>query len=56
MSKQNKWLMLGILLLCAVACYAVGFIAGVIAFVAIGVILELLFWLGVFRKFQKLEK
>ncbi len=56
MSKQNKWLMLGILFLCALVCYAVGFIVGAIAFVVIGAILELAFWIGVFRKFQKLKK
>jgi hypothetical protein len=56
MGKQNRWLLLGILALCAIACYAVGFISGVIVFIAIGAILELSFWFGVFRKFQKLKK
>ncbi len=56
MSKQNKWRMLGLLALCAIVCYAVGFIGGAIAFVAIGAILELAFWFGVFRKFQNLKK
>ncbi len=56
MNKQNRWVLLGILFLCAIACYAVGLIGGAIAFITIGAILELLFWFGVFRKFQKLKK
>ncbi len=52
MRKQNQWLILLLLALCAIACYAVGFIAGVVVLVAIGAILELSFWVGVIRKFR----
>jgi hypothetical protein len=55
MSRQNRLQLLGILALCAIACYTVGLIAGAVLFIAIGAIFELSFWFGVFRKFQKLK-
>jgi hypothetical protein len=56
MRSPNRWLILGILALCAIACYAVGLIAGVVVLVAIGAILELSFWVGVFRNFIRAKK
>ena len=49
MDEQKKSLILGIWLLCAIACYLVGFAAGAIVVVAIGAVFELTFWIVGFR-------
>jgi uncharacterized membrane protein len=56
MIKQNKSLILGLLLLCAIACYLFGFVVGAIALVAIGAVLELTFWVVGFRTSEKQTK
>ena len=56
MNEQNKSLILGLLLLCAIAYYLVGFVGGAIALVAIGAVLELTFWVVGLRTSQKQTK
>ena len=56
MNRQNKSLILGLMLLCAIVCYIFGFIGGAIALVAIGAALELTFWFIGFRAYQKQTK
>lgn len=53
MHKLNKWLLLGLLALGAIACYAVGFVAGAIVLVAVGGLFELAFWFGLFRHVKR---
>lgn len=50
MNTLQKWLVLAVLLFAALSSYSVGFSSGAIVFVALGVILELAFWFGVFSK------
>ena len=56
MNLQNKSLILGLMLLSAIACYIFGFIGGAITLVAIGAVLELTFWVVGFRSYQKKSK
>ena len=41
----NRYLTLFFLLVAAGICYAVGFLAGVVFFVAVGGVLEIVFWI-----------
>jgi len=50
MKSFHKWIILFILLMAALASYSYGFSAGAFAFVGFGVVFELLFWFGIFRK------
>ena len=49
MTSTRKHLALAILICLAVLCYMVGAIVGAIALVAIGFLLELAFWVGIFK-------
>ena len=48
-SKKSKWSVLFLLMLGCIACYAIGFRIGIIAAVIVGLILELCFWVGLFK-------
>lgn len=48
-SKKSKWSVLFLLMLSCIACYAIGFKTGIIAAVIVGLILELCFWVGLFK-------
>jgi hypothetical protein len=51
-----KGIILVVLLLAALASYDYGFSQGVVIFIVLGVMLELIFWLGIFAKKQKKVK
>ena len=53
MSKVGKYLVLGALLCLALVCYFVGSILGAVAFIIMGVLLELAFWVGIFKSSTK---
>ncbi|MDC8830845.1 hypothetical protein [Alteromonas gilva] len=53
MTPTGKFLMLSALLCLAILCVAVGTVVGAVAFIALGVLLELAFWLGIFKKASK---
>ena len=53
MNKQNKSLIMGLLLLFAIVCYIFGFIGGAIVLVAVGAVLELTFWVVALSTSQK---
>jgi hypothetical protein len=53
MTKLRKYLVLVALFCLALVCYFVGSVSGAIAFIALGVILELAFWIGLFRSSKK---
>jgi len=48
MTKFNRYLIIVSLLCLALVCYLVGFIMGIFIFIALGGLLELGFWIGVF--------
>jgi len=50
MTPIGKFLILGALFCLAVLYYAVGTVIGAIAFIALGIMLELAFWLGIFKR------
>jgi hypothetical protein len=56
MNRQNKSLMMGLLLLCAVACYAFGLTLGAFVIVAIGAVFELTVWGVGFRSYRNKTK
>jgi hypothetical protein len=49
MTKLGKYLMLGAFFCLAVLCLFVGSVIGAIAFIALGVLLELAMWVGIFK-------
>ena len=49
MTKLGKYLLLTAFICLAVLCYFIGSKTGAIAFIIMGVVLELAFWLGIFR-------
>lgn len=53
MTRLGKYLMLGALLCLAVLCYFVGSAIGAVAFIAMGILLELAFWVGIFKTSRK---
>lgn len=53
MTKTGKILMLTALICLAVLCIFVGSVIGAIAFIALGLILEAAFWLGIFKQKAK---
>lgn len=46
---MKRHLITGSFLLAALACYAVSFVAGVVVFVGVGLVFELVFWGRLFR-------
>ncbi|MDG1122141.1 MAG: hypothetical protein P8J70_03090 [Glaciecola sp.] len=50
MTTTTKTLMLISLILLACVCYFIGTLKGAIAFIALGIILEIGFWVGLFSK------
>jgi len=50
--EENHSLILGIVLLCAVGCYFIGFSKGTIVFIVLGAILEIAFWCGFFTTYN----
>lgn len=53
MSKPGKYLLLGALLCLALVCYFVGSVLGAVAFIVMGILLELAFWVGIFKSSNK---
>jgi hypothetical protein len=49
MSATGKFLMFGALICLAILCIFVGSVTGAIAFIALGLILEAAFWIGIFK-------
>ena len=52
MKPFYRWSILIFLIIAAIGCYAMGFIAGAGFFIIIGLIFELLFWLGLFKSYK----
>lgn len=50
MTATTKTLMLISLILLACVCYFIGTVKGAVAFIALGVLLELGFWLGLLKR------
>ncbi len=50
MKTLHKWIILSALLFAAIASYSYGSSQGVVAFILIGIIFELTFWLKLFKK------
>jgi hypothetical protein len=50
MTTTTKTIMLISLILLACVCYFIGTVKGAVAFIALGVILELGFWFGLLKK------
>lgn len=53
MSKSGKYLLLGALFCLALVCYFVGSVLGAVAFIIMGGLLELAFWVGIFKSSSK---
>lgn len=53
MNGITRWVILIILIVSAITCYAYGNSTGVWGFVIVGAIFELAFWFGVFSKKEK---
>ena len=53
MSTLGKYLMLAAFLCLALVCIFIGSVTGAIAFIALGIILELAFWMGIFKSSTK---
>lgn len=53
MTTTGKYLMLAAFFLLAMVCIFVGSVVGAVAFLALGVVLELAFWLGIFKSSRK---
>lgn len=49
MTNLGKFLLLGALVCLALVCMFVGSVIGAVAFMVMGVLLELAFWLGIFK-------
>lgn len=45
---ENRYLILFLLFIAAGTSYAVGFLAGVVFFIAVGVVFEIVFWINFF--------
>ncbi|SHG80717.1 hypothetical protein [Ferrimonas marina] len=50
MTRLNRFLLLSLLLVCAIACYVAGSHTGALALILLGAALELAFWVGLFRR------
>lgn len=53
MTTTGKYLILAAFFLLAMVCIFVGSVVGAVAFLALGVVLELAFWLGLFKSSRK---
>lgn len=53
MNTLTKTIMLVSLILLACVCYFIGTIKGALAFIALGVLLEICFWVGIFKTTKK---
>lgn len=56
MTKVGKYLVLSAFFLLALVCYYIGSKVGAIAFIALGFVLELAFWLGIFKSSNKKQE
>ena len=50
MTKLGKYLLIGALFCLALLCYFIGSVIGAVAFIALGFLLEVAFWVGIFKK------
>ncbi len=50
MQTIYRVILLGVVLFLAVLCYQIGFATGTYTVVGLGVVLEVAFWLGLFKK------
>ncbi|WP_162832684.1 hypothetical protein [Paraglaciecola arctica] len=53
MTKMGQYLMFGALCCLALVCVFVGSTLSAIAFITLGVLLELAFWIGIFKSSRK---
>jgi hypothetical protein len=53
MSKLGKYLLLGALICLSLVCYFIGSAIGSIVFIVLAVLLELAFWVGIFKPHHK---
>lgn len=53
MNGMLRSLLMIFLIVMAIVCYQIGFATGTYAVVALGVILEIAFWIGIFKKPNK---
>ncbi|MGJ8682265.1 hypothetical protein [Paraglaciecola sp.] len=49
MTTLGKYLMLGALICLALVCYFVGSVTGAVSFIILGILLEVAFWVGIFK-------
>jgi hypothetical protein len=56
MSKLGKYLLVAALFCLALICYFVGSTVGSVAFIFMAVLLELAFWVGIFKPYRKASK
>lgn len=49
MNIKTKWLLLALLAIGALSCYTLGLNNGAVTFIALGLGLEVAFWLGLFK-------
>ena len=53
MTTLGKYLTIGAFFLLAIVCYFIGSKIGAIAFIALGFLLEVAFWFGIFKSTKK---
>ncbi|GAB2677760.1 hypothetical protein [Aliiglaciecola aliphaticivorans] len=53
MSKTTKYLLLAAVFCLALVCYYIGSMIGAIAFIALGLLLEIALWVGIFKSSKK---
>jgi hypothetical protein len=53
MTTFTKTIMLISIILLACVCYFIGTVKGAIAFIALGILLEICFWVGIFKTIKK---
>lgn len=55
MTTLGKYLIIGAFFLLAIVCYFIGSKIGAVAFIALGVLLEIAAWVGIFKTTSKKE-
>ena len=55
MTKLGKYLMIAALFCLALLCYFIGSVIGAVAFIALGFLLELASWVGIFKRNNKVS-
>ncbi|MGB0836026.1 MAG: hypothetical protein ACPGR2_16055 [Psychrobium sp.] len=53
MDRMLRFLLMVLIIALAITCYQIGFATGTYALVALGLVLEVAFWIGIFKKPKK---